>query len=157
LDATAATEIIFAQRADLREADGAAGFEEVPQGPAGDGIIPWEAAANADLNAPIVVQQEPPRVLRVRRGNRSNAVRTVYNEIVAEAGLRQDSPGQREVIMDLAVKVLSRLNVRKCDRPQLMAEVVALYFTPTLEQMQTAAVMKNSWHASLRKEVSHAE
>lgn len=95
--------------------------------------------------------------LRVRRGKRRDAARTVYNHVVAEIGLRTDSPGQREVVMDVAVKILKQLNVRLCDRPDLLAEVASLYFTPRESQLQFAAMLKNSWHTSLRSEVANVK
>lgn len=95
-------------------------------------------------------------VLRVRRGQRRKAATTVYHRVVAEIGLRSDSPGQREVVMDMAVRILKEMNVRNCDRPALLAEVQVLYATPLEEQLEAAAVLRNSWHSTMRGEITFA-
>lgn len=173
LDAIRATQEIVVERRVYGDGDELDGFEQVPEvfegpnggnAPEGDdpevlpaGEDPAVAGGGERARVEALLAPEGPPLLRVRRGHRRRAAVTVYQHIVAEAGLRQDSPGQREVVMDLAVKVLKRLNVRISDRPQVMADVVAIYFTPTDEQLSTAAVMRNSWHARLRKEVGHAK
>lgn len=117
--------------------------------PTAGGLVHSQATGN-------VGTAEKP-VLRVRRGQRRRAARTVYHRVVAEIGLRSDSAGQREVVMDKTVSLLKEMNVRICDRPALMAEVQVLYATPLEEQLEAAAVLRNSWHSTMRGEITFAK
>lgn len=148
LAAVRATRAIIAGRITAdEEADGEgcdSGFGPDVSGNVGEPIK--QVGAGEDSKKPV----------KVRRGGRKRAVVTVYNEVVAEIGLRADRPGQRDVVMDVAVKILKKMNVRKSDRPDLLAAVVGMYFTPRDTQLLVAAMSKNSWHARLRAEITEA-
>lgn len=89
----------------------------------------------------------------VRRGGRRNACLTVYHRCVAELGKKPFSPAMKLVVEDVARKELKKLNVRVQDFPTLLAGVVAVYFTPTEEEVETAAILRNAQVRDLWAEI----
>lgn len=136
------TETTFAIFAERRRED-----EEGDDEGLGDGFGPTYPPG-VDGNEHPVGTQENPR--RVRRGQRRRAATTVYHEVVATIGLRADCPGQREVVMDTAVRIMNTMHVRKSDRPALLTEVQVLYFTPLEGQLQLAAVSGGRTNTGVR-------
>lgn len=141
LVATAVTNDIITGR---REVDGAGDDDPLDTG--------FDPLDPAEREGPRPRPNAEGNATRVRRGQRRRAASTIYYEVVAEIGLRPDVPGQRDVVMDVATRILKDMRVRIRDRPDVLADVMALYFTPRASQLRASAVLNSPTTKMLQKE-----
>lgn len=113
--------------------------------PGDDGFTEDPADAEDATAAGPSVRSEPDRpFVSVRRGGRRNAAFTVYYLCVKELGRNQFSMAMKLTVENVARREMVKLNVRPQDFPRLLADVVRIYFTPTPEELETAALLKSA-------------